>query len=66
MVLSDSDIIKFQEIYKKNFGKEISKQEAYEQGIKLLTLVKVIWKPMTQADWDRIQARRKTTAAPSK
>jgi len=66
MVLSDSDIIKFQKLFEKELGRKISKQEAYEQGIKLLILVKVIWKPMTQADWDRIQARRKTAAAPSK
>ncbi len=38
-MLSEDDINKFQEIYQKEFGKEISKEEALEQGIKLITLM---------------------------
>jgi len=41
-MLSENDIKKFQEIYKKEFGKEISKQGALEQGIKLITLMKIV------------------------
>jgi stress response protein YsnF len=33
-----------QEIYKKVYGKEISKEEAYEQGIKLVNFIKPILK----------------------
>jgi len=43
-MLSEADIKKFQEIYKKEFSKEISKKEALEQGIKLITLMKIILK----------------------
>ena len=43
-MLSEDDINKFQEIYQKEFGKEISKEEALEQGIKLITLMKIILK----------------------
>lgn len=45
-MLTNQDIQNFQAIYKKNFGKEISKEEAYEQGIKLITLMKNIYKPI--------------------
>ncbi len=41
-MLSEEDVKKFQEIYKKEFGKKISKEEALEQGIKLITLIKII------------------------
>jgi len=43
-MLSEKDINKFQEIYKKEFGKEISKEEALEQGTRLITLMKIILK----------------------
>ncbi len=52
MVLSDEQIKKFQNIYKDKFGKEISKEDAYEKGIKLLRLLHIIYKPMTQDDFD--------------
>jgi hypothetical protein len=58
MVLSDDDIRKFQELYLEHFGKEISKEDAYEQGIKLLRLMSAVWKPMTQEEFDFIQKRR--------
>ena len=43
-MLSEKDIKKFQGIYKKEFGKEISKQEASEQGAKVVNLMKIILK----------------------
>ncbi|OGN13832.1 MAG: hypothetical protein A3J47_03825 [Candidatus Yanofskybacteria bacterium RIFCSPHIGHO2_02_FULL_43_22] len=60
MVVPDSDIIKFQELYKKHFGKEISREDAYEQGIKLLRLMSLVYQPMTVDEFNRIQERRKT------
>jgi len=56
MMLNDNDIAEFQRIYKAEFGKEISREEALEQGIKLLTLMKAIYKPMTKEQQDAIQA----------
>ncbi len=43
-MLTDKQIKKFQEIYRKKFGKVISKKDAYERGIKLLNLMKIITK----------------------
>jgi hypothetical protein len=43
-MLTDKQIKKFQKIYQKKFGKIISKKEAYEQGIRLLNLMKIIIK----------------------
>ena len=59
MVLSDADLERFQVIYREQFGKEISKEDAYEQGIKLLRLMAAVYKPITQKDFDFIQERRK-------
>lgn len=43
-MLSDKAIEEFQRLYKQHFGKEISKQEAMEQGLKLIELMRIIYK----------------------
>lgn len=58
MLLSDKQISSFQEIYKLEFGEEISKEEAYEQGMKLLQLVKIVYQPMTKKEYKLVQAHR--------
>jgi hypothetical protein len=57
-MLSDEQIRKYQEIYKNRFGKEISREEAYEQGIKLIRLIKLTYKPITEKEYDLLQKRR--------
>lgn len=60
-MLSDEQITKYQTLYKNRFGKEISRREAYEQGVKLVRLVELIYKPMTEADYQQLQERRRET-----
>jgi len=45
MALSDEKIKEFQELYKEYFGVEISKEDARENGIKLLRLISIIYRP---------------------
>jgi hypothetical protein len=42
MVLTEKDITRYQKIYKKLFGKEISKEEASRQGLSLVLFIKAI------------------------
>lgn len=60
-MLSDEQITKFQTLYKNRFGKKISREEAYEQGVKLIRLVELIYKPMTKEEYKIVQKRRKET-----
>lgn len=60
-MLSDEQITKFQTLYKNRFGKEISREEAFEQGVKLLRLVELIYKPMTEKDLELLKQRRQAT-----
>jgi len=60
-MLSDKQIKQFQTLYKTHFGKEISREEAYEKGAKLVRLVKLIYKPMTEDEYKQLQKRRKET-----
>jgi len=61
MALTDAQLEQFRELYRKRYGKEISKEDATEQAGKLLRLVMLIYKPMSQEDFDAIQKRRLET-----
>lgn len=61
MVLSDGDIKKFQLLYRSELGIELSKEDAYERGIKLLSLVSAVYKPMTRTEYEAIQRHRNDT-----
>ncbi len=61
MALSAEEITKFQTLYRNRFGKEIGVNEAYEQGVKLIWLVELIYKPMTEKEWNIVQERRNKT-----
>jgi len=60
-MLSDEQIKTYQTLYKNRFGKEISREQAYEQGVKLLRLIELIYKPMTEEEFQKLQERRKET-----
>ena len=59
--LSKQAVIEYQQIYRKTHGKDISYQEALAQGIKLIRLVEIIFKPMTEAEYQQLQKRRRQT-----
>ena len=48
-------------IYKNRFGRKINRREAYEKGVKLIQLIKLIYKPMTKDEYNQVQKRRRKT-----
>jgi hypothetical protein len=62
--LTEEEIRKFQEIHKTRFGREITPEEAYEKGVKLVRLMELIYQPMTHQEYQRLQERRKDTPNP--
>ena len=60
-MLSDEQIKRFQELWKQRFGEEISREEAYEKGAKLMRLVELTYKPMTHEEFELLQKRREET-----
>lgn len=59
-MLSDEQITKYQMLYKNHFGKEISREEAYEQGTKLIRFIKLIYEPITQRGYEKMQKYHQT------
>ena len=43
--LTENDIKEFQEIYRQEFGKEISYQDAYDGAQKLIRMVQILMEP---------------------
>jgi hypothetical protein len=53
MVFSGKNISSFQTLYKEEFKEEISEEEAYNQAVKLIELVRAIYKPITKEDYKK-------------
>lgn len=60
-MLTNEQVKQFQSLYRQRFGKEISQEKAYEQGAKLLRLVELIYRPITEKEYKQLQERRKET-----
>ena len=59
MLLSDKDILEFQEMWKEHHGQEITKKDAYNKAIKLIELVEIAYKPLTEEDLLMVEESRK-------
>jgi hypothetical protein len=58
-MLSEERIKSFQAVYKKVLGKDITREEAFEKGSDLIRMMQIIYKPMTEKQWDNLQKRIK-------
>lgn len=57
-MISRERIEQFKALYRKNFGKELSDQDAYEKASKLLRTVRLVYKPITENELEQLQKRR--------
>ena len=57
-----SDALKsFKQIWKEKFNQDISDDFAIERAEKLIRMVELIYKPMTEKEFNLVQERRKQT-----
>ena len=54
-------ITKYQALVKKRFNREISREEALENGTKLLSLIELVYKKMSEDEFSQLQKRRQKT-----
>jgi hypothetical protein len=59
-MLTDKQITQFQQIYRKRFSKEISIEEAQEKGIKLVNLMRVVYSPLAEEDFNLLKKENLT------
>ena len=58
-VISDKQMAKFKALYKAHFGEDLSPQDALDKAMKLVTMMKIVCKPMTVEQYNQVQERRK-------
>jgi hypothetical protein len=61
MELSEEQVKRFQVLYEKRFGVSLSKREATEKGLELLTLMRVVYKPITKDQLNHLHERAQST-----
>ncbi len=59
--MTNQDIIDFQDMFKRSFGKELTQDEALEKLLSLVGMMRNVWKPMSQQQLDQLQLRRRQT-----
>ena len=57
MIVSDEQLESFRKIYFEYYGREISKADAYDQASKLIRMMKVILKPISDEEWGAVKER---------
>ena len=59
MQISEASIEKFQTLCEKRFGVRPSKEDAHDQAVKLLRIMQISYKPITQSDLVRVEERQR-------
>jgi len=57
-MISKESLEKFKGIYRKQFGKDISDEDALESATKLLNLMRIVYKPMTKTEFEELERRQ--------
>ena len=50
-MISSEQLKEFKKIYKKEFGEDISDEDALESATKLIEMVKLIYRPIKKSDY---------------
>lgn len=50
MQFNDEELEEFQKLYKDRFGEEISKVQALQKAIKLVNLLKIVYRPIKKSE----------------
>lgn len=59
MHITNNQLSKFKALYRAHFGESLSSQEALDKAMKLLVMMKIVYKPMTVEQYKQVQERRK-------
>ena len=57
-IISDEKLEAFQALWRRHFGKEIDRESAYELGIKLIEMMRLIYHPITDDEQKAVELRQ--------
>lgn len=55
MPITEKDVAKFKELYKKETGEDISDEEALDSVTSLVEMIKLIYKPIKKSEFDKYE-----------
>jgi len=58
-MLEKEDIKRFQKLHKKRFGEEINYSQAKEDGERLVSLIRLVYKPVKKSNYKKLQRKLK-------
>lgn len=58
-VIIDKQLAKFKALYKAHFGEDLSPQDALDKAMKLLVIMKIVYKPITVEQYNQVQENRR-------
>jgi hypothetical protein len=58
MGLLREDVVRFQEIYKKETGNDISYEEALESATSLVEMIRLVYKPIKKIDYEKYKNKQ--------
>jgi hypothetical protein len=58
-VITDKQLAKFKALYKAHFSEDLSPQDALDKAMKLLVMMKIVYKPITVEQYNQVQESRK-------
>lgn len=58
MHITDNQLQKFMDLYESRFGEKIGKEEALRKGLRFLRLIKTLYEPMTQEEFERLKNKK--------
>ena len=61
-MITDQELKEFKGLYKKEFGKDISDEEALESATSLINLMRVIYKPIKKSDFEEFCRKNNETS----
>lgn len=59
--ITDTDVLEFMALYKKQFGEDISFQDARDQATKLVRLMQIVYQPITVEEYEAVKELDKPT-----
>jgi hypothetical protein len=59
MQFTKEQLDKFKRIYKEEYNEDISDSQALEMATNLITLLKIVYQPMTETEYNQLQESRK-------
>ena len=59
MHITNNQLSKFKALYRAHFGENLSSQDALDKAMKLLVMMKIVYRPMTVKRYKQVQESRK-------